>query len=513
MLEPHEPLLKMVVSRGLRCFLTDTPTGLIKGGYRVDFGQSPLLDPRLRDRSLEEQYEGPFATLVPDPGDEVVASSGGQPLWMIRRQGGTLIDIVACGLEELDENEGLWNHLRGMRFITVLPLIHFLRQVTADIAWTPPPLRANIHFDDPNLHWTSYGYIDYPELARHAYKHNYHASMAIIPLDTYFAFASAARIFQEHGAHLSLLIHGLNHMKREMAVPLPHNLILSILAEALHRIAVFEKRYRIPVCRVMAPPYGVCSTEMVRGMLLLGYEAVVLGKPYPFVDWNAPAPGLDPLAGCCPADFVMDGFPVIKRHSINYWAQRADRQGDIVLRAFLDQPIIFFAHHNELSGGLDILAHVARHVNSFGPVQWQPLSAICRSNYSTRRDGETFYIRLFSRHVKAMIPEGIEHIFIQKGQTTETGDSEFVIYDGSPVHLQSEGLTHVSVPKSFSREVEIELRYPNTLDHRTVPTTSFSFKRIARRVLMESRDRLMPIFNARNWSHRVGKYDRREYVD
>jgi hypothetical protein len=374
-------------------------------------------------------------------------------------------------------------------------------------------LRANIHFDDPNLHWTSYGYIDYLKLARHACEHNYHASIAIVPLDTYYAYSSATRIFQEYRAHLSLLIHGLNHTKRELALTLPSNLILAILAKALHRIAIFEKRYRVPVCRVMVPPYGVCSTEMVRGMLLLGFEAVVLGKPYPYIDWNAPAPMLDPLAGCCPADFTKDGFPILKRHSLNYWKKRSDRQGDIILRAFLDQPIIFFGHHNELSEGLDILAHVARHVNSFGPVQWQSLSAICRSNYFTRRDGETLYIKLFSRHVKPKIPEGIKHILIQKGGNAETADSDFVIYNGSPLRLQSDGLAHLSVPESFSGEIEIQLRCFNAVDHRTVPTTSFNFKRIVRRVLMESRDRLMPIFNVSNWGHRVGKYKGREYVD
>src|SRR3712207_7699471 len=50
--------------------------------------------------------------------------------------------------------------------------------------WTPAPLRAAIMFDDPNLHWKSYGYIIYPELVEHAKEHNYHAVFATVPLDS-----------------------------------------------------------------------------------------------------------------------------------------------------------------------------------------------------------------------------------------------------------------------------------------------------------------------------------------
>ena len=58
-----------------------------------------------------------------------------------------------------------------------------------------PPLRAAIVFDDPNLRWRSYGYIDYRRLVEHADEHGYHAAMAMIPLDAGAAAPADGALF------------------------------------------------------------------------------------------------------------------------------------------------------------------------------------------------------------------------------------------------------------------------------------------------------------------------------
>ena len=54
-------------------------------------------------------------------------------------------------------------------------------------------LAAAFLVDDPNLHWTSYGHLSYPEIVRHANEHDYHVAMAMVPIDTGAAHPAAAR--------------------------------------------------------------------------------------------------------------------------------------------------------------------------------------------------------------------------------------------------------------------------------------------------------------------------------
>jgi hypothetical protein len=62
--------------------------------------------------------------------------------------------------------------------------------------------------DDPNLHWRTYGYVDYAQIAAHAKIHNYHMSFAMIPLDTWYVHKPTALLFQQNRNQISLLFHG-----------------------------------------------------------------------------------------------------------------------------------------------------------------------------------------------------------------------------------------------------------------------------------------------------------------
>ena len=56
--------------------------------------------------------------------------------------------------------------------------------------------------DDPNLHWPTYGFLDYAALVGSAKKHNYHVAIATIPLDGWFVHSAVGQLFRENTAHL-----------------------------------------------------------------------------------------------------------------------------------------------------------------------------------------------------------------------------------------------------------------------------------------------------------------------
>src|SRR6185312_9261123 len=136
-------------------------------------------------------------------------------------------------------------------FMSLLPLVEFLRDVVGYADWDVPQQRACFVFDDPNLHASRYGFIRYDELSRHAAEVGYHAAMAMVPLDAWYAAPSARNIFREHSDVLSLTVHGIDHVARELDRGEAPERLRRSLAQALRRITKFEWRYAIPVSRVM----------------------------------------------------------------------------------------------------------------------------------------------------------------------------------------------------------------------------------------------------------------------
>ena len=135
------------------------------------------LAPRLRHRRRGTSRRRSCAGKQPDG-----------PVWT--RAGAA--DRVQTALPALAPGEILRDAFWDDRVLGVVAIVELLRALTAHAA---PPLRATMLFDDPNLRWRSYGYINYTDLVRHADEHGYHSSMAMIPLDAWRPHPSAVALF------------------------------------------------------------------------------------------------------------------------------------------------------------------------------------------------------------------------------------------------------------------------------------------------------------------------------
>ena len=83
----------------------------------------------------------------------------------------------------------------------LLALHVFLRRVCGERAWQPPPLRASFVIDDPNLHWRSYGFLDYRELVAQAVRLRHHVGFAMVPLDGRLVDQRAAALVRASRSH------------------------------------------------------------------------------------------------------------------------------------------------------------------------------------------------------------------------------------------------------------------------------------------------------------------------
>jgi hypothetical protein len=444
---------------------------------RVEIEQSATVEQPLRGRTLDDREAlGPESVPVAS-GDELLASADRRPLWLARTQRGGRSYVAHLAPDELAGEESLRDLLVRGRFMSFLPLVHFLREVCGQRGWQRPPLRACFIIDDPNLHWPSYGAIRYGELAAEARRHGYHVTMAMVPLDGWYAHPTAVRIFRESARQLSLAIHGNDHVKRELARPRPDG-YLPLGALALRRIAAFERRSGLAVGRVMVPPHDRCAQEALLPFARVGFDAITLGFGH-----RSPS---DLLASWEASEF-REGLAVVKRRpfgsDIAEWG----------LMAYLGQPLVAYGHESDLRNGLAVLSEVKSAFDSLGGVDWMSLDAIALSNFATRRAGSELRLRPFSRRVRVAPDPGIESIVVELPPTHHASEQERVVVsrDGQTAELAfGAGSSTAPIPVVPGRgPLEIRLVRTDAVRPEEVPCRNLRVSSYLRRALAESRDR------------------------
>jgi hypothetical protein len=487
-----------IAASGLHCmaFIGGPTFPVSSPSAAVRLSSNSCLPQCFRGRTLPDKAIERVCPLKPEAGDEVLAWKGDDILWLHGKQGASEVDLIAMEPAALADDGYLFEHFQKDNWLRLLPLLHFLREVSA---WEYPPLRAGFMFDDPNLHWNSYGYINYARLVQDAARHNYHASFATVPMDGWHVHRETAALFQKNQSRLSLLIHGNNHTTKELARTQNDTSRRALAAQALRRIERLERASGLEISRVMAAPHGACIHDMATALLRTGFEAACISRgsimaTNPNTSW--------PLSvGLYPAEFLGAGLPVIPRFRLKRGCET-----EMLLTAFLGQPVIPVGHHQDVAGGLDLLAELAGALNSIGEVQWMDMKSIARSNYCTRREGEVLHVKMYSRKIALKAPQGVNQLCIQRPWLNDgaTEGLTLRVVTGAPVSYPS--YNGEPIATGTGEEIEIHAVPADAIDPRTVPITRTPLWAVARRQLCEARDRLKPLFDRK----RLAKADSRK---
>jgi hypothetical protein len=441
------------------------------------------LDRRLRGQTLNDRHLGALTPLTAETGTEVLASaSSAGPLWTRRER----LDVVAIAPEELAAGEPLRARLGRGRSLALLPLLELLRSLTKDEGWQPPPLRATFLLDDPNLHWPSYGHLKLPELAQHSREHGYHLALAMVPLDAWFAHPTAAAALHDQRS-LSLLVHGNDHFGGELGDVDAAAKALELVAQAQRRSDAFERRTAIPVSRVMAPPHEECSEIAARALARTGFDAITMTRPYPWLalkqaGWLMAPAGAGALAGWRPADLTPGNLPVLLRHPLS---DQNCSPAELVLRAYLDQALILYGHHDDLADGLGVLSRRTTEVNRLGHARWSSLAEIAATSFEQRRDGNLLRLRPYTRRIAAEVPDGVTHVVIEPPPGFEPGERVRYSTETTPVGEP--------FPISAERPLELSLEASDAVAPGSVPAPRRRPWPLARRIAGEARDRVAPV--------------------
>jgi hypothetical protein len=439
-----------------------------RGPGLIRFAQSTHLDHWLHGRTMSDERAATQPGLPPGAGAEVIATGPGGPVWQTRDIGGVVVHEAAFTPPELPGGERLKDHLRAGRFIALLPLVQFLRNLVQE-GWDRPPGRACFIFDDANLHSPNYGYLDYRALAAHGRDHGYHAAIAMVPLDSGFTRGTAVECFR-HEASLSLIVHGNNHTRDELGAPRGDEEALPIVARATRRILGFEAGTGLRVSRIMSPPHALVSEATMAALLRIGFEAICYwgpsdGTPRDIDGWN-------------PADLHLGGgLPGCHRVPLDTGPD------ELVLRLFLDQPLLLSGHHNDLADGLDVLARSAATVNDLGVIRWPTLTGLLRQNYLCRQEADVLRVRAFARRLTLGPRPGVSRVAIEwPGNQDEAGSAVVELSGMAPDQIEL-----------GAGAIDVRLAPGGGVDPLQIAPLPLRPWPVVRRCMTEGRDRLMPL--------------------
>jgi hypothetical protein len=455
---------------------------------RVDLSDDPALERPLRGQGIQEGAAAAATPPLPR-GALTLARLGGAPVWWQAGDGARTHFTSAYPLAELGPGDTLRDHLRARCFMGLLPLVHLIRRLLGE-RWKAPPVQASFVVDDPNLHWPSYGFLDYRELAEHATRHGYHVGFAMVPLDGWLVNRRAASLLAENASVLSLLLHGNDHAAHELGRLENDAQAGAAVAQALRRIAAVERRCGVKVERVMVPPYEDCSRPALRAMFRLGVEATSVSRPHP---WYVGPPAESALAGWWPAELVEGGLPVLPRYPLC-----GDRD-DLPLRAYLGQPLILYGHHWDFADGLDLLAQAAGEINALGDVQWGPLGRVARAGYATRIVEDTLLVRMFTRRVAVEVPGGVRRVRVSIPEPFGGSGGHRLGHQHGSTRVVFDGGWGTSGPIAVEDRDQIALML---MADRPLRPSDVGAGRVRpwlsiRRALVEGRDRIQPMRRGR----------------
>jgi hypothetical protein len=287
----------------------------------------------------------------------------------------------------------------------------------------------------------------------------------------------------------SLAIHGNDHTRGEL-VTVDRAGARRLGADALRRMATFERRSGLRVSPIMIPPHERAAETALEGLLDAGFLGIsaapsiampvgALSPARAVGDWGA-------------AQFLAGGFPLFARRPLS------EADDDLVFRAYLGHPLILYGHHVDAAGGLDRIADVAAAINRLGDVAWASLDTVGATNYRVRRSGPDLEVGMYSLSAEIPVPEGIERVVVELPPAP--GDGRRLAVSATPGGSASLALSEsepsrvvFDLPGAIAGHVKLRIMAadsPGAVGERRRRSSVWP---ICRRTLTECRDRSSPL--------------------
>jgi hypothetical protein len=375
-------------------------------------------------------------------------------------------------------------------FSTVAPVMMFIKYCAGEQGWHALHHYANLTIDDPWLR-QPYGYLDYRGLLKEMQEHNFHTTIAFIPWNYDRSELEVASLVRDHPERFSICVHGDNHDHKEFSDFQTKSLPVQIAAvgESLSRMDAFQTLTGVSYDKVMVFPHNIGSERILEALKTYNFLATVNSENVPIDIFRPP-----PFALALRSVLLSWGaFPSIVRYS----AGALDPTALIAVNGFLDNPLLFYGHHDLFEKGIGAFDAVADQVNSFEPdTRWRSLGEVVRNLYVVKlRDDSNYDVLAFSSNLSLDNTSGRDSIFYVRKQENGSPVISSVKVDGRPCNYR---LRHgylefgVTVPAGRTRRVEV--LYENDLGVVPVLATKHSLRVYLLRRVSDFRDITMSRF-------------------
>ena len=345
-------------------------------------------------------------------------------------------------------------------FSEIAPELMFVRYAAGEKGWHHPEHYANLTIDDALL-TEPYGHLNYEVLLGEMEKHNFHTTVAFIPLNFGRNKPEMISLFRGHPGRFSISIHGNNHDHREFG-----DYGTSPLAEqewnirqALARMEKFKALTGIPYDRVMIFPHGIAPSETFAALKKYNFLATANSE---YIPLGASAPD-DALFFLRPMTLRYSGFTSLLRYS----AEIPVPPAVIAIHLFLDNPVLFYGHEMLFDEGIDSFNGIAGEVNLREPdIHWCGMQCVAEHLYLQRlREDGGVDVRAFASTLTLENELPRESQFWVVKQEDVQPEIVSLTVDGQLqpfARKDGEIAFHVSVPARGDRRISII--YRNDLD-------------------------------------------------
>jgi hypothetical protein len=316
-------------------------------------------------------------------------SIAGHPfLASLRKQGCDIFFLGAKTVADLDKSIG--SARLADFFSQWVPAVMALRKAFGKECWQPEPPYATVVIDDPLLR-KDYGFLNYQRLLEMMDEHNFHTSIAFIPINFKRNSAAIVRTFKERSDRLSICFHGNDHIGSEFAAT-DTRLLNSMLTTAEARMETHWKTTGLPCDKVMVFPQGCFSEEAMSVLNAHNFLGAVNTTPHP-----EGKPTLHTIGDLLyPSLWKYGGFPLFLR---KYPSEIAAQ--DIALNVFVGKPVLVVEHH-EIFKDPQPLIQVVNLINSIVPqMRWSNLQTAVENSYLSRVSSDgVVHIRPASKRIR-----------------------------------------------------------------------------------------------------------------
>jgi hypothetical protein len=357
------------------------------GALSLDFGRVEGITQELSGVSFPLESRGSSALLLSKTKDiqtilQLRSDGEATPVFVESMVESQPVFMVAAGAppENLDSSrpDDLPN-----AFATIAPQMLFIKYAAGRMGWHAPGHYANLTIDDPWLR-NRYGFLDYAALLGEMEAHNFHTTIAFIPWNYDRSEPATAALIRSHPDKFSISVHGDNHDHKEFADInyKPLSVQIAALKESLARMEKFQELTGINYEPVFIFPHSIGSEQILENLKKLNFLATINANNVP----EDKVRSTDLPFALRSVTLAYGDFPSVTR----YPATMSVPSPVVRINEFLDNPILFYSHHDLFSKGIASFDKVADDVNNSEPsTSWSGLQNIVEHLYLLRETGHS----------------------------------------------------------------------------------------------------------------------------